>query len=262
MNTTTTLPSAFIWRRLHSLTGLWFTLFLIEHLFVNSQAALMLGDNGRGFVELVKAIHNLPYLQVIEITLLGIPILVHMIWGVKYLFTAKFNSFKTAPNKPSLPEYGRNKAYTWQRITSWILLVALTFHVVKFRFVDYPLSAPLGASTSYFVRLSVDDGLYTVADRLKVTLYDGYEVEKEKEKLQERSSEQTIVDAARILHQESNPFTQAMHPKPYDAQKAIILSSFFAPSMASIGPRCMESLFRTAWLWPVRVLESAVSDGL
>lgn len=36
------LPSAFIWRRAHSLTGLWLVLFLIEHLLTNSQAALFL----------------------------------------------------------------------------------------------------------------------------------------------------------------------------------------------------------------------------
>lgn len=62
------IPKAFIWRRLHSLMGLWLVLFLIEHLLTNSQAALWLGDNGRGFVNMVNAIHNLPYLEVIELT--------------------------------------------------------------------------------------------------------------------------------------------------------------------------------------------------
>jgi succinate dehydrogenase / fumarate reductase cytochrome b subunit len=167
-----TLPKEFIWRRLHSLMGLWLVLFLIEHLFVNSQAALLLGDNAQGFVRMVNSIHNLPYLPLIELFLLGVPILIHLIWGVRYLFTSEPNSWKRK-EKPSLPEYGRNRAYTWQRITSWILLIGIIGHVVKFRFLDYPLSLEQGIHTTYFVRLTVDKGLYTVADRLGASIYSG-----------------------------------------------------------------------------------------
>src|SRR4051812_29543012 len=112
------IPKAFIWRRVHSLAGLWFVLFLIEHLLTNSQAALFIGDNGSGFVEAVNFIKSLPYLPVIEIFLLGVPFLVHAIWGVKYLLTSKFNSFPADGSTPSLPQYPRNQAFTWQRITS------------------------------------------------------------------------------------------------------------------------------------------------
>jgi succinate dehydrogenase / fumarate reductase cytochrome b subunit len=165
------LPRAFIWRRLHSLAGLWIVLFLIEHLLTNSQAALWLGDSGQGFVRMVNLIHNLPYLEVIEIVLLGVPIGLHLFWGVRYLFTAKYNSFPTQGQTPYL-NYGRNHAYTWQRITSWILLVLLTVHVVKFRFLEYPGSVSMGNSSTYYVKISMDPGLYTVAERLGVTLYD------------------------------------------------------------------------------------------
>ena len=58
---TSTLPSAFIWRRVHSLMGLWLVLFLMEHLLTNSQAALLLGDNGKMFVQMVNGLHNLPF---------------------------------------------------------------------------------------------------------------------------------------------------------------------------------------------------------
>lgn len=174
----TTVPGSFIWRRLHSLTGLWFTLFLIEHLLTNSQAALWLGDNGREFVKIVNGLHNLPYLEVIEIVLLGVPFLYHMILGIKYIYTAKYNSFKTDGSQPSLPRYSRNHAYTWQRYTAWILVFALLGHVVKFRFVEYPESLNEGAHSSYFVKVSVDPGLHSVADRLDVRLYGPHEVQK------------------------------------------------------------------------------------
>jgi succinate dehydrogenase / fumarate reductase cytochrome b subunit len=166
------IPQAFVWRKIHSLMGLWLVLFLMEHLLVNSQVALLLEDNFKGFVDAVNSIHNLPYLQAIEIFLLGVPILVHMIWGIKYLFTSKVNSYPSDGSKPALAEYARNHAYTWQRITSWILVIGIIGHVTKFRFLEYPWSIDQGESSFYFVRIHMDKGLYSVADRLGVKIYD------------------------------------------------------------------------------------------
>lgn len=168
---TAILEKTFVWRRLHSLMGLWLTLFLFEHLLVNSQAALWLGDNGRMFVQLVEGIHNLPYLEAIEIFLLGVPILLHGVLGVKYLWTSKFNSSGTNGSTPSI-KTGRNRAYTWQRITSWIILFILIFHIIKFRFIEYPQSAVVDGKPSYFVYVTRDEGLDSVAKRLDVQIYD------------------------------------------------------------------------------------------
>ncbi|MBS0615153.1 MAG: succinate dehydrogenase [Verrucomicrobia bacterium] len=208
--TTQAISRAFVWRRLHSLMGLWLVLFLMEHLLTNSQAALLLGDNARGFVNAVNWLHNLPYLYVIELVLLGVPILIHLVWGIHYLFTSKPNSWPSDGTKPSL-NYSRNHAYTWQRITSYILAVALIGHVVKFRFLEYPWSA----GSTYFVRVTVDKGLYTVADRLGCTLYDAEAIAKEKEELQRRSGEQAFVDVAAKVQDSSS----------YDSQAAMLLTS-------------------------------------
>jgi succinate dehydrogenase / fumarate reductase cytochrome b subunit len=213
--TTQTLPQAFIWRRLHSLMGLWLVLFLFEHLLVNSQAALLLGDNARGFVELVNSIHNLPYLQAIEIFLLGVPIAIHAVWGIKYLFTSKFNSRKTNGKSPDMHQYGRNKAYTWQRLTSWILLVGIVLHVAKFRFMDYPDGINMGDSSAYFVTVSVDKGLYTVASRLGVELYGPEQIDEQKQDIESRHAEQTLVDVAQNLPSKDE----------YDVQEQMILVS-------------------------------------
>lgn len=166
------LPRQFIWRRLHSLFGLWIVIFLIEHLLTNSQAALLLGENGAGFIRAVNFIKNLPYLPVIEIVLLGVPILLHMIWGIRVLMTSKMNTLSSSGERPTLKKYGRNQAYSWQRITSWILLVGIIAHVGFMRFYMYPTVVNLGGKSDYFVRVSMDPGLYTVADRLGVKLYD------------------------------------------------------------------------------------------
>jgi len=213
--TSQSIPRAFIWRRLHSLMGLWLVLFLFEHLLTNSQAALLLGDNARGFVHFVNALHNLPYLQAIEIFLLGVPIAIHAVLGIKYLFTAKFNSHRTNGASPDMHQYGRNRAYTWQRITSWILLVGIILHVAKFRFIEYPDSINMGDRQSYFVTVSVDKGLYTVASRLGVDLYGPEQIKEQKEDIESRHAEQTLVDVAQTLQAK----------REYDIQQQMILTS-------------------------------------
>jgi succinate dehydrogenase / fumarate reductase, cytochrome b subunit len=182
MSATQAIPHSFIWRRLHSLTGLWLVLFLIEHLLLNSQAALFFGDDGNGFIKGVNSIKALPYLSIIEIILLGIPFFIHIVWGMKYLFTGKFNSFGDTGKDPYLPQYPRNRAYTWQRITSWILLVGVIAHVIQMRFMEYPESAQLGLSRDYMVRLGLDDGLYTLAERLDLRLYNNELIELQRNK--------------------------------------------------------------------------------
>lgn len=165
------MPRDFIWRRLHSLFGFWMVLFLTEHLLTNSQAALLLGENGRGFIRAVNFIKSLPYLPVIEIVLIGTPILFHMVWGIKYLFTAKSNAFNTNKAKPSL-KYGRSRAYSWQRMASWVLLFGLIGHVFFMRFYQDPAKAEGGGKQAFFVRVSQDSGLASVSERLGAKLWD------------------------------------------------------------------------------------------
>lgn len=166
------LPRDFVWRRVHSLSGLWIVGFLILHLLTNSQAALLIGENGSGFVKAVNDIHDLPYLPAIEILFLAVPFFIHTVWGIQRLFTSKTNSYPSNGTTPSLTKYPRNHAYTWQRITSWILLVGIVAHVIHMRFIEEPATAPRGAQKYYMVRINKDPGIYSLADRLGVNLYD------------------------------------------------------------------------------------------
>lgn len=161
-------PAPFLYRRLHSLTGLFIALFLIQHLFVNAQAALIFGEDGKDFIHSVNSIHALPWLNVVEVLLLAVPILIHMLWGVLYLREAKFNSSKGDGTAPALPEYNRNVAYTWQRITSWMLLIAIVAHVTHMRFMKYPEKV----SNGYVVQVEKDMGYQTLAPRLSVELFE------------------------------------------------------------------------------------------
>ncbi len=219
------IPREFIWRRIHSLMGFWLVLFLVEHLITNSQAALWLGDNGQGFVRMVDFLHNLPYLQVLECVLIGVPLLLHMIWGIQYLFTAKPNSSRSDGSRPSLPQYTRNRAYTWQRITSWILLVGIIGHVAKFRFLDYPSSVHVGGRDVYFVQVNMDDGLYSVAARLGVMLYGAEEIVYQEKAFEERREEKALLEAAEQMKEERLDIIEGVSKAPFQRQKQVILDA-------------------------------------
>ena len=150
--------------------GFWLIVYLFEHLIVNSQAALWIGGDGSGFVHLVNSLESLPYLQVIETVLIGIPLTIHMVWGVHRIFQAKSNSRKTDGTSPSLGQYGRNHAYTWQRLTSWILLIGIIAHVVQMRFVHYPEKVHSGGQEKWLTQIQFDEGLVTLAPRLGVEI--------------------------------------------------------------------------------------------
>lgn len=178
------LPRAYVNRRFHSLAGVWLVLFLLEHLITNSQAALYIGNWGQGFVKMVNDIHDLPYLQAVEILFLGFPILFHAGLGIKYLFTSKLNSFQREKHGPKLSRYSRNHGFAWQRLTSWILLLGLVLHVIQMRFMQYPLSVNGGIGQNYYmVRVEMDPGLYNVAARLDAHIYNQTQIEREQQNL-------------------------------------------------------------------------------
>lgn len=161
------IPSAFIWRRVHSLLGFWLVLYLAEHLLVNSQAALWLGDDGHKFVRMVNFIKHLPFLHAVEIIFIGVPLLAHGVWGIQRLFTAKENSLQ-------MP-YARNIAFTWQRITSWILLFGIIAHVVQMRFIDNPVMIRIDNQERACIKLTSDPTLPSLALRFNTTLYSSNE---------------------------------------------------------------------------------------
>jgi succinate dehydrogenase/fumarate reductase cytochrome b subunit (b558 family) len=123
--------------------------FLITHLFTNVKSVFY----PDWFIESVNQIHALPYLLFIEITVLALPFFLHMYWGLFILKTAVSNSSSTDGTTPSLKEYPKNHAYTWQRITSWILLVAIIAHVIHMRILNYPDEGEnFGVATSILLK--------------------------------------------------------------------------------------------------------------
>lgn len=169
MQSTPPVSGTFIWRRLQSLMGLWLVIYLAEHLLVNSQAALWMGDDGSGFVRMVNSLESLPYLHVVEVLFIGIPLAIHMVWGIQRIRTAKMNSGSGDGSKPAL-HYGRNRAFSLQRLTSWILLFGILGHVAQMRFMSAPESLDFEGRKMSVVRVSMDKSLPALAERLNVKL--------------------------------------------------------------------------------------------
>ncbi|MBS0622134.1 MAG: succinate dehydrogenase [Verrucomicrobia bacterium] len=163
-------PRDFAARRWHSFLGLILALYIIFHLLTNSQAALFFDQEGSGFVHDVNWIHSLPFLPVLEIAVIGFPFLFHGVLGIRYALSSKMNH--------NVIKYAANRAYSWQRITAWILLVLIIFHVVQMRFLDYPAIVPQGGGHfEYVVRVKDDAGLKTVAQKHGVKIYSSGEIE-------------------------------------------------------------------------------------
>lgn len=165
--------------------GFFLTLFLIEHLLTNSEAALWIGEDGHGFIRMVNFIHSLPYLPVIEIVLIATPLFIHIVWGVKYLLSAEPNSLSRNDGSVSLPGYARNQLYTLQRISSWLLIIGVLAHVGHMRFGLVPNEIHHEGEEKYLTAISLDEGLYTVSARLDIQLYDQAAIATAETRLQE-----------------------------------------------------------------------------
>ncbi|HKO63087.1 MAG TPA: hypothetical protein VJV03_18140, partial [Pyrinomonadaceae bacterium] len=117
----------FILRKLHQLSGLVpLGVFLLEHFYTNSKA---LGGAAH-FNEAVADLQAIPYILLIEIGGIFIPLIYHAVYGLVITIEAR-------PNNLAYP-YPRNWFYLIQRITGVVLFFFITFHVLNFRFGMIP----------------------------------------------------------------------------------------------------------------------------
>lgn len=114
-------------RKLHSLVGLIpLGAFFVVHALANFQAF----ERGpEGFQKAVGFINGMPLVFLLEIILIYIPLLFHGIYGlyVAYQSNSNLGRFK----------YGRNWAFTAQRITGVITFVFVFWHVYQTRIQVY-----------------------------------------------------------------------------------------------------------------------------
>ncbi len=122
-------------RRLHSLTGIVpIGVFLISHLTTNSSIVWGMinsskydGHHGGAaeFQHEVNFIHSMPFLLLIEIFGLWLPIAFHSILGFYYATTGKGNTSRYS--------YQANWRYTLQRVSGYVGVLFIFYHVATLR---------------------------------------------------------------------------------------------------------------------------------
>jgi len=116
----------FTLRRLHSLSGLFpIGVFLANHFFTNSFAIASV----ESFNHKVEFLRSLPYLYLIEIFGIFLPIAFHAVVGVLIYREARFNNRRLT--------YAHNYLFTIQRITGLILLFFIAYHVLATRYAHW-----------------------------------------------------------------------------------------------------------------------------
>ena len=111
--------------RSHQLSALYRRLFLLEHFYTNSKA-LAENTGAADFNKAVADLQSIPYILLIEICGIFIPLIYHAVYGMVITIEAR-------PNNLAYP-YPRNWFYLIQRATGVILFFFITFHVLNFRF--------------------------------------------------------------------------------------------------------------------------------
>jgi succinate dehydrogenase / fumarate reductase, cytochrome b subunit len=119
---------SFLWRRLHSLSGILpIGAFLIEHFISNAFAT----NGPRAYADQVKFLTGLPFVPVLEIVGIYIPILYHSLYGF-YIW------FRGQSNVSDYPWAG-NFMYSGQRWTGAITFAYILWHTYTMRFTGIHL---------------------------------------------------------------------------------------------------------------------------
>jgi succinate dehydrogenase / fumarate reductase cytochrome b subunit len=119
---------SFLWRRLHSLSGIVpIGAFLIEHFISNAFAT----NGPHAYANQVKFLTSLPFVPVLEIVGIYIPILYHSLYGF-YIW------FRGQSNVRDYPWAG-NFMYSAQRWTGAITFAYILWHTYTMRFTGIHL---------------------------------------------------------------------------------------------------------------------------
>jgi succinate dehydrogenase / fumarate reductase cytochrome b subunit len=107
-------------RRIHGLLGIIpVGVFFLMHMFLNSRAA----QSPEAYQWVPDTLDQIPFLPIIEIGGIILPILAHAVLGVVIMLKGDYGGPSGLRSK-----YG-NIAYLWQRITGAILFVLILFHL-------------------------------------------------------------------------------------------------------------------------------------
>ena len=112
------LRDPYVWHRLHSASGIFpIGFFLLQHLLANSYAL----RGPAAYDTVIKVYGGLPFVAVLEVVLIYVPILYHSFYGF----------WITAYGQPNLGRYryGRNWMYFLQRVSGVVAFFYIGYHV-------------------------------------------------------------------------------------------------------------------------------------
>lgn len=126
---------SFLWRRLHSMAGIFpVGAFLVEHFVSNVYAT----NGPNAYAEQVQFLTSLPFLVWIEAIFIWMPILFHSFYGF-YIW------YRGDSNVLAYPWVG-NWLYSSQRWTGAITFAYIVFHTFEMRFTGVSLEANSNAA--------------------------------------------------------------------------------------------------------------------
>ncbi len=118
--------------RFHSLIALIpLGIFIIVHFLLNS--SIFLGADAHNWV--IDFMQNAPFVVILELVIIAIPIIFHGIYGIYVVYMAKNNVLRY--------KYYRNLSFYLQRITSLIMLAFLLWHVYTLRIAPHISAEPV-----------------------------------------------------------------------------------------------------------------------
>ena len=122
------LHDPYLWHRLHSASGIFpIGFFLVQHMIANSYAL----RGAAAYDTVIKVYGGLPFVAVMEIALIYVPILYHAIYG---FWIAAYGSANLGRYS-----YGRNWLYFLQRASGVIAFFYIGYHVWHTSLAKYQL---------------------------------------------------------------------------------------------------------------------------
>ena len=120
------LHDPYLWHKLHSFTGIFpIGVFLLQHLIANSYAL----RGAAAYNTVVKVFGYLPFVAVLEVVVIYLPILYHAIYGFYIAAYGQANLGRYG--------YGRNWMYFLQRASGVIAFFYIGFHIYNTSWAKY-----------------------------------------------------------------------------------------------------------------------------
>lgn len=118
--------------RLHSLAGILpLGLFLLEHLYSNAVAMYGADEYNRQ----IERLQSIPFLPVLEVLIIAIPLIYHAVFGLYIAFIARNNTISYS--------YSRNWMFVLQRMSGILTLVFVVYHLWAFRLSNLLFGTPI-----------------------------------------------------------------------------------------------------------------------